>query len=583
MVFIAAWPDPEFNSGAFYQVSMEAQDERTPKSGSTKESHRRIRPSFKILAVLIGLLPFVMLEAGLRFFDRGASAEAVDPFVGFSEKYPLFARHGDIHRTSGSREPFFPPQQFLATRPTNGFRVFCLGGSTVHGRPYEFETAFPKWLELELAASDASRKYEIVNCGGISYASYRLASIVAEVLRYEPDLIILATGHNEFLEARTYQGVKSRSRARSSIEHFVLSLRTVTFARKLFHRDPSSGNPSAGSAENLEVQTRLDDGSGYASYQRDDDWHRQVMTQFEDSVQNMIDRCRGAGVPLMLVKLGSNLRDCPPYKSEHRPGLSVEDEAKWQELFDTATEIEATEPERALELYRKSEAIDGEFALLPYRIARLLDKNGKTAEAAKEYLRAKDFDICPLRIFERGAAYLETVASETKTPLVDVRALLESKSRDGIPGYDWYMDHVHPTIGGHQLIGRSLADRMRKEGWLPGTSALMKDDRSGVYAKHFQELGAAYLGNGSRRVQWLENWARRQRLHDEVLPKDAQGFLRLGFRALDFADFEGAKAAFESAKKLDPSSVEQIRARLTELKLGGREVLPAMVNLKSGE
>ena len=44
----------------------------------------------------------------------------------------------------------------------------------------------------------------MINCGGVSYASYRLGPILDEVLGYEPDLIMLYTGHNEFLEARTY-------------------------------------------------------------------------------------------------------------------------------------------------------------------------------------------------------------------------------------------------------------------------------------------------------------------------------------------------------------------------------------------
>ena len=45
----------------------------------------------------------------------------------------------------------------------------------------------------------------MINAGGISYASYRVAVVIKELARYEPDLFIIYTGHNEFLEERTYR------------------------------------------------------------------------------------------------------------------------------------------------------------------------------------------------------------------------------------------------------------------------------------------------------------------------------------------------------------------------------------------
>ena len=44
----------------------------------------------------------------------------------------------------------------------------------------------------------------MINVGGISYASYRLLNLVEELSQYEPDLLIVYTGHNEFIERRTY-------------------------------------------------------------------------------------------------------------------------------------------------------------------------------------------------------------------------------------------------------------------------------------------------------------------------------------------------------------------------------------------
>ncbi|MFQ5734635.1 MAG: SGNH/GDSL hydrolase family protein, partial [Planctomycetaceae bacterium] len=158
----------------------------------------------------MGLLPFVALELGLRAFDAGRPTEHLDPFFGFGKLHPQFTRHADTGKyvTTKSRQLFFGRQEFAAVKPRNGFRAFCLGGSTVRGRPYTTETAFAKWMQVELAAGDAATQYEIVNCGGLSYASYRLTPILQEVLNDEPNAIVIATGHNEFLEDRTYHSLK---------------------------------------------------------------------------------------------------------------------------------------------------------------------------------------------------------------------------------------------------------------------------------------------------------------------------------------------------------------------------------------
>src|SRR5258706_16184905 len=110
-----------------------------------------------------------------------------------------------------------------------------------------------------MAGSDRSRRLQGVNCGGVSYASYRLAPIVREVLNYQPDLVIVATGENEFLEDRTYHSVKSRSAFRAWIEDTAYSLRIVSLGRKWVHPAKGSANSQSDSSQqklSQEVQPR---------------------------------------------------------------------------------------------------------------------------------------------------------------------------------------------------------------------------------------------------------------------------------------------------------------------------------------
>lgn len=533
------------------------------------------RVLFPLGAVLVGLLPLVLVELGLRAFDLAKPAARSDPFAGFGRTIPLFDLEGAVYRTARARAPLFPVQEFPAKKPPGSVRIFCFGGSTVYGHPYLADTAFPRWLEFELAGSDPARTWQVINCGGVSYASYRIVPLVEEVLQYEPDLIVLATGHNEFLEDRTYDDLKSRSAIQAWLQDRLHSLRLVGLVRGWLgpparaatgaganHAPPAGPGPM--------VQTRLDAASGYASYRRDPAWHARVAAQFEASVRTIVARGQAARVPIVLVRLGSNLRDCPPFKSEHRAGLAPEPEADWQTAFDLATAAEATDPARARQYYREAAAIDGQHALLSYRIARLLDRMGRPSEARPYYEQARDADICPLRINSTLERTLVAVAAATRTPLVDAAGLLAAASPDGIPGFDQYLDHVHPTISGHQRIAQALATELRTRGLLVSSAPWPEAQRTEAYRRHLAALGPAYFADGERRVGWLERWAQRHRLADEVAPRDAAGYVRLGFRRLELGRAADAEASLREGLHRSRDVAPLMLHRADELAASGR-------------
>ena len=410
----------------------------------------------------------------------------------------------------------------------------------------------------------------------MSYASYRIAPMVQEVLHYQPDLIIVATGHNEFLEDRTYHSLKTRSALWSGLQRTVYSLHTVNLVRQSLFRDRATARSSAavttdGGELSPHVNTRLDYASGYASYRRDEVWWQNVVAQYDDSVRQIVAACRAAHVPVLLVRLGSNLRDCPPYKSEHRAGLAPGAEAGWQAAFDLATATERTDLPRALQVYQEAAAIDADYALLNFRIARTLDRLGRPTEALPYFERAKDTDICPLRITAPLEHTLLRIAAETDTPLVDAAQIIAARSPDGIPGNDWYVDHVHPSIGGHQLIARTIAAQFPARGWLLGAAEWPEAQRVKTYTSHLTSLGPAYLADGKRRLAWLEDWAKRQRLAAETIPNDAAGFARLAFRHLDLGDETAAQDALREALKRDTGVADLVRARAQALTAQGRD------------
>ena len=166
---------------------------------------------FRCAAVLLGLSTLPLFEMTCRIAGWGAERPVSDAFAEFAAVRPLFKLNdGDqSYQVAENRRSFFADDSFTAQKPPNKFRVFVFGGSTVQGRPYSVPTSFGTFLGIGLQHAVPSMQWEVVNCGGVSYASYRLLPIMQECLSYKPDLYIVCTGHNEFLECITYAEVLS--------------------------------------------------------------------------------------------------------------------------------------------------------------------------------------------------------------------------------------------------------------------------------------------------------------------------------------------------------------------------------------
>ena len=198
------------------------------------------------------------------------------------------------------------------------------------------ETSFTTWLEIGLRATDPGRQWEVVNCGGVSYASYRLVPILQEVLGYAPDLIILYTGHNEFLEDRAYDHIKSRPAAVTRALEILLWSRTgsvLCSAYQRFRNRTARAGMDRPPMLEAEVQALLDYRGGLESYHRDEKWRRDVIRHFAYNLRRMVHLANVAGVPLLLANPACNLRDCPPFKVAHRDDIAPAERSRWESLL----------------------------------------------------------------------------------------------------------------------------------------------------------------------------------------------------------------------------------------------------------
>ena len=473
---------------------------------------RRLRRlMFRVAAVLIGLLPFVVAEGVFTLLDWGQPDYTADPFIGFRNVRPLFVPSDDGARYEipESRQAFFCPDSFAREKGPDEFRIFCLGGSTVQGRPFAIETSFTTWLELSLQAAEPTRTWDVVNCGGVSYASYRLVPILEEVLRHEPDLVILYTGHNEFLEDRTYSHIKRMPEVVAAPSSLLARTRTYTLLREGFMRlrSQQQHTPDGFPVLRTETDAMLDYRDGLDDYHRDDKWRRDTIDHFGYNLRRMVHLADEAGVPIVLVNPVSKLRDCPPFKTQHRDGLTAEKLQRWEALVDQAAERRKADLRESATLLCQALEIDNQHAGLQYLLATHYDMLDMTDQARKHYILAKETDICPLRILEPMHDALVEVVREAGTPMVDARGSFERLSRSHIPDGRYLVDHVHPSIEGHKLIAQWLIEDLVRQGVVKPVDG-WQQAREQSYRDHFESLNDLYFLKGTQQLESLRYWTK---------------------------------------------------------------------------
>jgi hypothetical protein len=460
----------------------------------------------RVLAILLGVSPLVLAEIGLRIAGLGRPATINDPYVSWAATRPLFERTpgGDRFEIPAARQPLFKPDSFAANKPKNGFRIFCLGGSTVQGNPYSIETSFTTWLELSLQAADPARTWEVVNCGGISYASYRLEPILRECLAYQPDLIVLYVGDNEFLEERSFAHLKNSRAWLKPVVTLLSRFHLYHYGRQAWRgKDSQRGvGPTALTAE---VETLLDYEGGLAEYHRDDTWRSGVADHFQFALSSMLAHASKANVPVLIMDPVSNIKDCPPFKVENDPQLSAEQHRQVVELL-TAPEDTQADRDQHIDRLEAARAVDPRHAGVLYQLGRAYLASGRIDDAREALFQAKDEDVCPLRMTEPLREITYQLSRQFQIPIVPVLAEFSARSPFGIPGDELLLDHVHPTISGHQLIADQLLRSIVESGWVqPKAGWELK--RQQLYQDHLATLDAPYYARGQEHLEGLRRWA----------------------------------------------------------------------------
>ena len=529
----------------------------------------------KIFLVAFGLalsvLGLGLVEGLLAVLDLGDRHLYEDPFVGFSPGQDLFAEKSladgrRVYATTPGKLSFFDYQEFSAEKASDTLRIFALGGSTTAGRPYDSRVAFPRWMELYLEAMDPKRRYEVVNAGAISYASYRIVLLMKELVLYQPDLFVIYTGHNEFLEERTYADIIHQNLALKKLRIWLGGFRLYTLARHgwLSLRD----KPAAGTTLESEVAASLDGWAGLDLYHRDDELRRSVIEHFEYNLHQMVAIARDHGAEVIFVAPVSNLKDFSPFKSEHSAAISRQQAAALDALLaDGRALLEAGQAPAAAEVLRKVLAEDPEYAEAHFRLGRCLLQLGDVAGARAAFVAAKDLDVAPLRALGAIEEQVRTVAAEYELALIDLPGILEADSREryghSILGDEYLLDHVHPDFPVHGLIAEQVIDVLLENGTVRRDPAWSEEKRQAVSDRLEASLDREYYAQRDHNLSKVLAWAGKLEEAEApllraaaVLTENPEVWLNQGILYEKTGRWQQAVRALRRAVALDPTLAE---------------------------
>ncbi len=493
--------------------------------------------------VLIGLLVcivfFALVEAGLRILGIPAPDPGEDPFVGFSGTKPLYEVKNGIASTASSKLRLFNSASFAVEKPLNTTRVFCFGGSTTYGHPFDGRTAFPRWLQDHLRAASPEKNFEVINAGGISYASYRIVPLIKECLTFRPDLMVIYMGHNEFLERRNYRGLFEQGQGLVTVRSLLEESNTYQALKRLLlpllrslgigtrpggnneatsnrkrptTRDPGRTGPAKPILEE-EVTAILDRSGGLDLYHRDEEFSRGVVTHFTHNLRTIIRLCTNQGVPVIVVDPPSNLKDFSPFKSEHGADLVASEKSSLEGQLQTAIQlVNKNAGMEALRILDECIGKDPLYAEYYYWKGKALLELGRPSEARESFVKAKDLDVCPLRCLSDISQAILNVAQEERALLIRFREILhrrlsEKEDPFGIPGNESFLDHVHPTIAMHQFVAELILEKVIENSLTKPSVTLSSQDRAEIYDQGMNALDKRFFLTRDLNLAKTLRWA----------------------------------------------------------------------------
>lgn len=417
-----------------------------------KQSQQRPLWLQRLALIGFGVLLLLGFEGGLRLFWH----PALDPITDSSEVaiYP-YRLEGGVARTRHEYLGAMRDQSFTVPKPAGTFRIICLGGSTTVGFPHAPVNSWPAGLNRRLQSLFSEQRIEVINAAGNSYGTGRILGVLRGILQYQPDLLLVVTGDNDFSEDAFRTAIAGRSSG------IVPEVHRLYLSRMLKSILPSHVPPPLVDAEEQDLAGFLFAPSPSGTvYQATPERRQQVKATLAENLHSVAATARAAGIPLWLGTVPARLAAWPPDPDPALPEAGRL-RAEWRRLWQEGrTLLTSGADTAALPSFGRAAALWAENAEFCYDYGQLLLRLGQPAEARVWLIKARDLDPVPVRVTSEVLALIRQIAEQERLPLLDLEAAFHAASPLGISDATLLFDYAHPTLAGNDLIASLICRRL---------------------------------------------------------------------------------------------------------------------------
>ncbi|MEL6821234.1 MAG: GDSL-type esterase/lipase family protein [Calditrichota bacterium] len=430
-----------------------------PNSSPTGSSIPAISVKARLLLFLAPFLLLIFLEILLRVSGLFALPPLfIETDYGGERVYQINTTVAERYfNPEKMTVPGLYPEKFRIDKTDKTYRIFCLGGSTTAGFPFDAQVPFPHQLRFMLAQKYPDYDIEVINIGISAVNSFTVLDLMPEVLEKDPDLLIIYMGHNEFYGVYGSGSTQSVGNQGWFVRTY-LELRSYRVV-EMFRRAllSFSGDTDAPPTD----QSLMESLSADKSISLDSPKYQQTRQNYQDNLDRILALAGQQNVPVFLSSLTSNLLDQPP--------------------------LEQTE--------------GGKEANRLFKSAGSKFITGDTLQARNLFIQAKDHDGIRFRATAEWNSVLSEAAEKQQVIFIDIENAFAQKSTAGIPGYDLFCDHLHPTPDGYYLMAKEYFREIENQQFLSEGNTAFKPAGSPYYVTPLDwEIG--YL----KIYQMLHRW-----------------------------------------------------------------------------
>jgi tetratricopeptide (TPR) repeat protein len=354
--------------------------------------------------------------------------------------------------TTGYVEPF------KKEKDSNTCRIFVLGESTTIGYPYFHNGSFHRWLQYRLMNSFPERKFEIVNLSLTAVNSYTVLGFAKEVVNYEPDAILIYTGHNEYygvLGVGSTDNIGGNPRLIQiilAIRQYRLVQLLTNFYDKLLSVFGKDQKTKAGTRMELMV---ADQKIPFQS-----DLYKRGITQFRSNLDKIFRIFDRQQLPVFVSSLVSNEKDMKPF-------ISIEPDSirypGFRKTFDSGMlAFKNKDIKSAHAILIKANQIYPFYALCSFTLGRIAYEQGQYDSAKIYFENASDLDGLRFRAPGELNKIIEQIAlNYPGVHTVNTKEVFEANSANHIIGNELILEHVHPNLDGYALMSDAFYEAMK--------------------------------------------------------------------------------------------------------------------------